>query len=103
MVRARREARTTTIRRVDRKRVVTITADAEGRIGTDVLADVQKRLGKLETIGQFLWNTGPWTLSDVFTLGDMKPAWVDFKQMIHRLGAESFDIIGNPETQESTR
>lgn len=74
-----------------------------GMIRGDQLPPGQKRLGKLETIGQFLWNTGPWTLSDVFTLGDMKPAWVDFKQMIHRLGAESFDIIGNPETQESAR
>ncbi len=37
-----------TIRRVERRRVVTITADAEGRLGTEVLADVQKRLGGLE-------------------------------------------------------
>lgn len=33
-----------TINRVDQKRVVTLTADAEGRLSTDVLADVQKRL-----------------------------------------------------------
>jgi multidrug efflux pump len=33
-----------TINRVDQKRVVTLTADAEGRLGTEVLSDVQKRL-----------------------------------------------------------
>ncbi|MCK4342329.1 MAG: efflux RND transporter permease subunit [Phycisphaerae bacterium] len=37
-----------TINRVEQKRVVTLTADAEGRLSTDVLADVQKRLEQLE-------------------------------------------------------
>jgi len=37
-----------TINRVDQKRVVTLTADAEGRLSTEVLADVQTRLAKLE-------------------------------------------------------
>jgi multidrug efflux pump len=37
-----------TINRVDQKRVVTLTADAEGRLGTEVLADVQKRLAKMD-------------------------------------------------------
>jgi len=37
-----------TINRVDQKRVVTLTADAEGRLSTDVLSDVQKRLEKFE-------------------------------------------------------
>jgi multidrug efflux pump len=37
-----------TINRVDQKRVVTLTADAEGRLGTEVLADVQNRLTGLE-------------------------------------------------------
>jgi multidrug efflux pump len=36
-----------TINRVDQKRVVTLTADAEGRLGTEVLADVQRRLDPL--------------------------------------------------------
>jgi multidrug efflux pump len=36
-----------TINRVDQKRVVTLTADAEGRLGTEVLSDVQKRLHPL--------------------------------------------------------
>ncbi len=37
-----------TINRVDQKRVVTLTADAEGRLGTEVLADVQNRLKAFE-------------------------------------------------------
>ena len=37
-----------TINRVDRKRVVTLTADAEGRLDTEVLKDAQDRLKKLE-------------------------------------------------------
>lgn len=36
-----------TINRVDQKRVVTLTADAEGRLGSEVLADVQRRLHPL--------------------------------------------------------
>jgi len=36
-----------TISRIDRKRVITLTADAEGRLGTEVLADVQARLAPL--------------------------------------------------------
>ena len=35
-----------TIRRVDQKRVVTLSGDAEGRLDTVVLADVQERLSK---------------------------------------------------------
>lgn len=37
-----------TINRVNQKRVVTLTADAEGRLGTEVLADAQKRLAALQ-------------------------------------------------------
>jgi multidrug efflux pump len=37
-----------TINRVDQKRVVTLTADAEGRLSTEVLADVQKRLAGMD-------------------------------------------------------
>jgi multidrug efflux pump subunit AcrB len=36
-----------TINRINQKRVVTLTADAEGRLSTAVLADVQKRLEQL--------------------------------------------------------
>ena len=37
-----------TINRVNQKRVVTVTADAEGRLGSEVLADVQRKLTDLE-------------------------------------------------------
>jgi multidrug efflux pump len=37
-----------TINRVNQKRVVTLTADAEGRLSSEVLKDVQKRLQELE-------------------------------------------------------
>jgi len=37
-----------TINRVDQKRVITLTADAEGRLGSKVLADVQAALGEIE-------------------------------------------------------
>jgi len=37
-----------TINRVNQKRVVTLTADAEGRLSSEVLSDVQKRLSMLE-------------------------------------------------------
>jgi len=36
------------INRINQKRVVTLTADAEGRLGSDVLADVQGKLSKFE-------------------------------------------------------
>ena len=37
-----------TIRRFNQKRVITLSGDAEGRLDTDVLADVQKRLAELD-------------------------------------------------------
>jgi len=37
-----------TISRVNQKRVITLTADAEGRLGTEVLADAQQRLAQLD-------------------------------------------------------
>lgn len=37
-----------TIRRINQKRVVTLTADAEGRLDTEVLADVKHRLSQLD-------------------------------------------------------
>jgi multidrug efflux pump subunit AcrB len=37
-----------TINRIDQKRVITLTADAEGRLGSEVLADVQTRLAELD-------------------------------------------------------
>ena len=37
-----------TIERIDQKRVITVLADAEGRLGGDVLADAQQRLSTLD-------------------------------------------------------
>ncbi len=37
-----------TIRRIDQKRVITLTADAEGRLATAVLRDVQQLLSRIE-------------------------------------------------------
>ena len=71
-----------------------------GMIRGDQLPPGQRRLSKLSAIGRFLWNCGPWTSDDTFNLGDIKPTLIDWKQMIRRLGAESFDIIGAPKTQD---
>jgi len=73
-----------------------------GVIRGDQLPPGQKRLSKIGAIARFLWNCGPWTKDDTFYLGDIKPALVDWKQMIKRLGAESFDLIGNPNRQENS-
>ena len=42
-----------TINRVNQKRVVTLTADAEGRLSTEVLADVQKKLGAVQLPAEY--------------------------------------------------
>jgi multidrug efflux pump len=42
-----------TISRVDQKRVITLTADAEGRLDTDVLADAKQRLAGLDLPGGY--------------------------------------------------
>jgi len=65
----------------------------------DDLPPGQKRLGKLRTIGTFAWNCGPWTRDDSFLFSDFKPFFVDFVQMAKKLGSQTFDIIGNPETK----
>jgi len=71
-----------------------------GMFRGDPLPPDQRRLGKFGALGRFLWNFGPWTRDDTLALSDLKPALVDWAQMTRRLGAESMDIIGNPETQE---
>jgi multidrug efflux pump len=43
-----------TINRVDQKRVVTLTADAEGRLSSEVLKDVQKRLDEFKLPSGYL-------------------------------------------------
>jgi predicted ATP-grasp superfamily ATP-dependent carboligase len=71
-----------------------------GMMRGDQLPPGQKRLGTLSAAARFLWHSGPWTRDDCLALGDPKPFLADLRQMIRRLGAETFDIIGNPETQE---
>lgn len=74
-----------------------------GMMRGDQLPPGQMRLGKLRTIGQFLWNCGPWTRDDSFLWTDPKPFFVDLGQMIKRLGSQTLDIIGNPQSQEAAR
>jgi len=72
-----------------------------GMMRGDQLPPGQKRLSKIGAIARFLWNCGPWTKDDTFWLRDPKPFFVDLGQMIKRLGSETFDIIGNPESQDT--
>nr|WP_319491250.1 ATP-grasp domain-containing protein [uncultured Desulfobacter sp.] len=71
-----------------------------GMIRGDQLPPGQTRLGKIETVLQFLWNCFPWTKDDSFMLRDPKPFMVDFLQMAKKLGAQGHDIISNPVSQD---
>jgi predicted ATP-grasp superfamily ATP-dependent carboligase len=64
----------------------------------DPLPPGQIRPSKLGAAAKFLWNFGPWTKEDTFSLRDIRPFLVDFLQMAKRLKSRSFDIVGNPET-----
>lgn len=64
----------------------------------DPLPPGQKRMGKIRTVCEFLWNCGPWTRDDSFMWRDPKPFFVDLRQMVKKLGGQAFDIIGNSET-----
>ena len=55
-----------------------------GMMRGDELPPGQKRLSKLSTASRFLWNSMPWTKDDVFWLRDLKPSWIDFRQMLKR-------------------
>ena len=62
----------------------------------DELPPDQTRLGKLNTVARFLWNSIPWTRDDSFMLTDVKPFLVDFVQMARKqLGAKTVDLIDN--------
>ena len=61
----------------------------------DPMPPGEQRMGRLAAATRFLWNLGPWTRDDTFWLGDIKPALVDWKMMLRRLGAGSVDIVGN--------
>jgi predicted ATP-grasp superfamily ATP-dependent carboligase len=71
-----------------------------GMLRGDQLPPGQRHLSKFGAVARFLWNCGPWTKDDTFWLRDVKPFFVDLKQMVRRLGAESLDIIGNPQSQD---
>ena len=66
----------------------------------DQLPPGQQHIGKLRAAATFLWNFGPWTRDDSFLWNDPKPFFVDFRQMAKKLGSQTFDIIGNPESSE---
>lgn len=74
-----------------------------GMMRGDPLPPGEKRIGKLRTMATFLWNCGPWTRDDSFLLHDPKPFFVDLGQMFKKLGSQTFDIIGNPETEAKSR
>jgi predicted ATP-grasp superfamily ATP-dependent carboligase len=70
-----------------------------GMMRGDPLPPGDERIGKLRTMATFVWNCGPWTRDDSLLWHDPKPFLVDLRQMIKKLGSQTFDIIGNPETR----
>jgi predicted ATP-grasp superfamily ATP-dependent carboligase len=60
----------------------------------DQLPPDQKRLSRLGTAARFLWNCGPWTKDDSFAWDDVKPFFVDCRQMFNKLRSRTLDIIG---------
>ncbi len=72
-----------------------------GMVRGDPLPPGQKRLSKVSTVARFLWNFGPWTRDDVFSFRDPKPFFVDWRQMLKRLGGRSVDLVGNPDGGEA--
>ena len=74
-----------------------------GMIRGDALPPDQGRLSMPSAIARFFWNFGPWTRDDVFSLTDLRPALVDWRQMSKRLRSRSVDLIGAPQTGEDRR
>jgi len=68
-----------------------------GQLRRDELPPGQKHLHPLMAVASIIWNSFPWTKDDSFLLADPKPFWVDFKQMLKKLGARGHDIIGHPD------
>jgi predicted ATP-grasp superfamily ATP-dependent carboligase len=68
-----------------------------GQLRRDELPPGQKHLNPFAALWTFFWHSFPWTKDDSFLLTDPKPFWVDFKQMLKKLGARGHDIIGHPE------
>jgi hypothetical protein len=70
-----------------------------GMLRADPLPPGQTHLTKLGAIARFLWNCGPWTKEDTFNLLDIKPFFVDCRQMLRHLGSRSLDIVGAAKAQ----
>ncbi len=67
-----------------------------GMVRGDELPPGVRRLGRLDAVGRFLWNFGPWTIEDTYHLGDVKPTLVDWRGMFRRLrGGGGVELIGN--------
>ncbi|SHJ56798.1 Carbamoylphosphate synthase large subunit [Malonomonas rubra DSM 5091] len=64
-----------------------------GQLRRDELPPGQSHLGKIKAAMTILWNCGPWTKDDSFMLADPKPFFVDFKQMLKKLGARGHEIV----------
>jgi len=64
-----------------------------GQLRQDELPPGQQHLGKIKAALTLLWNCGPWTKDDSFLLVDPKPFFVDFKQMVKKLGARGHEIV----------
>ncbi len=64
-----------------------------GQLRQDELPPGQKHLSKIRAALTLLWNCGPWTKDDSFMLADPKPFFVDFKQMLKKLGARGHEIV----------
>jgi predicted ATP-grasp superfamily ATP-dependent carboligase len=55
-----------------------------GMIRGEPLPPDQKRFSKLGTVARFAWNCGPWTKDDCFAWRDMRPFFVDLKEMVRK-------------------
>jgi predicted ATP-grasp superfamily ATP-dependent carboligase len=64
-----------------------------GQLRRDELPPGQKHLGKTKAAMTLIWHCGPWTKDDSFLLTDPKPFFVDFKQMLKKLGARGHEIV----------
>ena len=66
-----------------------------GMMRGDPLPPGQRRLGRLGTVGRFLWNCGPWTRDDTFWWRDPRPFFVDVRQMCRKrlLGLDAGPVL----------
>jgi predicted ATP-grasp superfamily ATP-dependent carboligase len=64
-----------------------------GQLRQDELPPGQHHISKFKAVLTLLWNCGPWTKDDSFMLVDPKPFFVDFKQMVKKLGARGHEIV----------